>query len=124
MSLLTDEFAAVFANAQQPRISLCQPTHRRRRDNLQKVARGRNLLNERERSLQQQYLEAEVASFLAPFDAHEHDVAYWQKMLDEQAVSAAPVLFEVFETPRPDAKLAAVADTFHTRSLLRSVNRS
>lgn len=41
-------------------------------------------MKERERSLLQQSLEAEVASFLEPFDALEHDVEYWTKTLEGQ----------------------------------------
>lgn len=80
----THDFAAVHAGAQPRCISHYQPTHRRQRDNHQDPIHYRNLLKELERSLQPRSLEAEVAKFLEPFDALEHDVEYWTKVLEGQ----------------------------------------
>lgn len=84
MPLRTHDLAAVFAGARPRCISLYQPTHRHQPDNHQDPILYRNLMKERERSLLQQSLEAEVASFLEPFDALEHDVEYWTKTLEGQ----------------------------------------
>jgi len=77
------------AGAQQPCPSACQPAHRLRPGNQRDFVRYRNRMKELDQSLPQYTLEAEVASFLEPFDALEHDVEYWKKALEVEPVVIA-----------------------------------
>lgn len=119
MTLLTHDFAAALAGAQPPCLSLYQPTHRSHPANQQDPIRFRNLVKALEHSLLQQYPQAEIASLLAPFEALANDQAHWNHTLDGLVVFAAPGLFQVLTTQRPVAELVVVANSFHTKPLLR-----
>lgn len=89
MPLRIDNFAAVLAGAQPHRVSLYQPTHRSFPVIQRDPIHYRNLVKALERSPLEPSLGAAVAEFLAPFDAREHDVAYWTKFLEDEAKAAA-----------------------------------
>ncbi|MGL1835067.1 hypothetical protein ACKVEX_15865 [Rhodocyclaceae bacterium SMB388] len=78
------DFAAVLAGAQSRCLGHYQPTHRHQLDNQQNPIHYGKPVKEFERSLQPRSLEAEVANFLEPFDALQHDVEYWTKFLEGQ----------------------------------------
>ncbi len=102
-----------------PCLSLYQPTHRQHPENQQDPIRFRNLLKELELTLGEDFPLEEVSAFLQPFEALGREHEFWNHSLEGLAVFGAPGLFRVFGLPRPVRELVIVADSFHTKPLLR-----
>lgn len=120
MSLLTQDYPAILVDDHQPPcLSLYQPTHRRHPENAQDAIRFRNLLREMEESLRQKYPAREIRALLQPFEALAEDRGFWNHTADGLAVLGAPGLFRVYKLQRPVAELVVVADSFHTKPLMR-----
>ena len=126
MNLLTRDFITTLAGARPPCLSLYLPTHRHYPENQQDPILFRNLVKELEQSLQKKYSATEIATLLEPYRALISDTDFWNHTFDGLAVFSAPGLFQIFQTKRPLAALAVVADSFHTtplKRLLQSVGR-
>ncbi len=120
MNTLTQDYPALLrAEHEAPCLSLYQPTHRQHPDNLQDPIRFRNLVKRLEESLRQNPASRDIPALLRPFDALADDAAFWNHTADGLAVLAAPGLFRVYTLQRPVAELAVVADSFHTKPLMR-----
>jgi hypothetical protein len=72
-----------------------------------------------EESLLQQLPKEEVRPLLKPFLALADDRDFWNHTLDGLAVLGAKGIFRVYKLQRPVAELAVVADSFHTKPLIR-----
>jgi len=118
-SLEKDFAAGFFEGAAPPCLSLYQPTHRRHPENQQDPIRFRNLVKALRDSLLQKYPPQEAQPLLEPFLALADDRAFWSRTLDGLAVLAARGVFRVYRLPRPVAELAVVAESFHTKPLIR-----
>ncbi len=118
-SLVNDYAAGLLTAHEPPCLSLYQPTHRFHPDNLQDPIRFRNLLKAIEKSLGQKYTAREVKPLLDPFEALADDREFWNHRLDGLAVLGAPRLFRVYQLQRPVPELAVVAESFHTKPLMR-----
>lgn len=118
-SLSNDYPQVLFGNQEAPCLSLYQPTHLQHPDNVQDPIRFRNLVKELETSLLQKYPQREVAPLLEPFEALAANADFWNHTTEGLAVFGAPGLFRVYRLPRTVAKLAVVADSFHTKPLVR-----
>lgn len=114
-----DRHVQLLSTHATPCISLYQPTHRSHPDNTQDPIRYRNLLGELEAKLGEQYDAAQVRQLLKPFKQLGDDTEFWKHRTDGLAVFAAPDTFEIFELQRPVEKLLVVADSFHTKPLVR-----
>ena len=113
-------FPAELLDAQQPPcLSLYQPTHRHYPENKQDPIRFRNLVKEMDRSLRLKYSPREIEPLLEPFLDLASDSAFWKRSLDGLAVLGAPGLFRIHRLQRSVPELAVVADSFHTKPLLR-----
>ncbi len=122
MDLLANDYPAVIlADRAAPCLSLYQPTHRQHPDNLQDPIRFGNLVKQLSESLHKKYPQRDAASLLAPLHALAKDSKFWNQSLDGLAVLVAPDFFRVYRLQRPVAELAVVADSFHTKPLLRIV---
>lgn len=119
MDVLARDYAMLLERHEAPCLSLYQPTHRANPDRLQDPIRFRNLVKELEASLSQQYSTKEVAPLLAPFHDLAADHAFWTHPLDGLAVFAAPGLFRAYRLQRSVREVAIVADSFHTKPLMR-----
>src|SRR5690606_6417541 len=108
-----------FANEETPCLSLYQPTHRQHPDNVQDPIRFRNLVKDMAESLRQKYPKREIQSLLQPFEDLADNEAFWNNTADGLAVLGAPGLFRVYRLQRPVAELVVVADSFHTKPLMR-----
>lgn len=102
-----------------PCLSLYQPTHRRYPDNQQDPIRFRNLVRTLDQSLRERYPDREVLPLLAPFGALADDHEFWRHTFDGLCVFASQGDFRVRRLQRRVPELAIVADTFHTKPLLR-----
>ena len=123
-SLALDYPAVLLRNDETPCLSLYQTTHLQHPDNVQDPIRFRNLVKGLEESLRQKYPKREVAPLLEPFHALADNAAFWNHTTEGLAVLAAPGMFRVYRLPRPVADLAVVADSFHTKPLMRITQSS
>src|SRR3546814_15201870 len=98
-----------------------QSNHRQFLQRKQDPRRFRNLIGTLEASLRQKSPVREFAPLLAPFNALADDVDFWNHNFEGLAVLGAAGLFRVYRLQRPVADLAIVADSFHTKPLLRIV---
>ena len=120
MNSLAQDYPAILCGDHEPPcLSLYQPTHRRHPDNAQDATRFRNLVKKMEESLRQKYPTREIRALLQPFEDLAADQTFWNHTTDGLAVLGAPGLFRVYRLPRPVAELAVVADSFHTKPLIR-----
>jgi len=120
MDALDQDYAAGLLDAcGPPCLSLYQPTHRRHPENQQDPIRFRNLVKKLEESLLQEYTKDQIQPLLKPFLELADDREFWNHTLDGLAVLGAKGLFRVYELQRPVAELAVVADSLHTKPLMR-----
>lgn len=118
-SLYVDSESGLFSSCQPPCLSLYMPTHRRHPENQQDPIRFRNLAKKLEDSLRQKYSKEEIRPLMAPFLALADDREFWNHTLNGLAVLAARGLFRVYKLQRTVVELAVVADSLHTKPLLR-----
>jgi hypothetical protein len=118
-SLVNDYAAGLLKGHEPPCLSLYQPAHRHHPSNVQDPIRFRNLAKALEQSLRQKYSTRDVQPLLEPFQTLAEDVQFWKQTLDGLAVLGAPGLFRVYRLQRPVPELAVVADSFHTKPLMR-----
>jgi hypothetical protein len=114
-----DAAAGLWDECDPPCLSLFQPTHRIHPDNQQDPIRFKNLVKALEESLHQQFDSDEIQPLLEPMLALVDDHDFWNCTLDGLAVLRSRKVFRVYKLQRPVAELAVVADSFHTKPLLR-----
>lgn len=120
MSTLDKDYAAgLLDKCDPPCLSLYQPTHRHHPDNQQDPIRFRNLVKELEESLRQQFPKDDIRTLLQPFLALANDMDFWNHTLDGLAVLGARGIFRVYKLQRPVTEFTVVADSFHTKPLMR-----
>jgi Bacterial archaeo-eukaryotic release factor family 3 len=114
-----DDAVGLLDACEPPCLSLYQPTHRHHPENQQDPIRFRNLVKALEESLLQNYPTHEIQPLLDPFLALADDRDFWNHTLDGLAVLGAKGRFRVYRLQRPVAELVVVADSFHTKPLIR-----
>jgi len=120
MSILDKDYAwGLLDNCDAPCLSLYQRTHRHHPDNEQDPIRFRNLVKALEESLLQQFPKDVVRPLLERFQTLADDRDFWNHTLDGLVVLGAKNIFRVYRLQRPVAELAVVADSFHTKPLVR-----
>ena len=120
MDSLKEDYAAGLLEAcEPPCLSLYQPTHRHHPENQQDPIRFRKLVKVLEESLLQRYPTDEIRPLLDPFLALADDHDFWNHTLDGLAVLGARGMFRVYRLQRPVSELVVVADSFHTKPLMR-----
>jgi hypothetical protein len=118
-SLAKDYAAGVFGGCEPPCLSLYQPTHRHHPENQQDPIRFRNLVEALKESLLRKYSKRESQPILEPFLALAEDRDFWAHTYDGLAVLGAKGMFRFYRLQRPILELAVVADSFHTKPLMR-----
>lgn len=120
MNSIIDDYPTGFPTAQGPPcLSLYQPTHRSHPDRQQDPIRFRNFVKALEESLRETYPTREIERLLEPFHALAADVSFWNHTRAGLAVLGATGVFRVHRLQRSVPELAVVADSFHTKPLLR-----
>jgi Bacterial archaeo-eukaryotic release factor family 3 len=114
-----DYKTVLLASHEPPCLSLYQPTHRSYPEKRQDLIRFRNLVRELELALRQKYATRESTPILRPFHELVENDAFWIHALDGLAMFAAPGVFKVYRLQRPVRELTIVADSFHTKPLMR-----
>ncbi len=117
----TDQLNTWLADHEPPCISLYQPTHRQHPANAQDPIRFRNMLRSLESSLTEAYPDTDMAARMEPFFAIAQDLEFWKHRTEGLAILSSPSSFDVIDLQRPVSELLVVADTFHTKPLLRVV---
>lgn len=103
-----------------PCISLYQPTHRSYPETQQDPIRYGNLMKEIESALRKHHPKRDFGELTGRFRAFLDDESFWiQGGGDGLAVFGSPDHFAVFRLRRAVPELAIVADSFHTKPLLR-----
>jgi hypothetical protein len=118
-ALERDYRTVLLADHEPPCLSLYQPTHRAHPDKQQDPIRFRNLVKNLELTLAQKYSGRESAPILRRFYDLAENGDFWNRALDGIAVFATSELFKVYRLQRPVRELAIVADSFHTKPLMR-----
>ncbi|TAL80428.1 MAG: hypothetical protein EPN75_07225 [Beijerinckiaceae bacterium] len=118
-ALERDYKSLLLANHEPPCLSLYQPTHRSYPEKQQDPIRFRNLVQELMLSLHKKYTGRETAPILRRFHELAEDARFWNHGLGGLAVFATPTLFKIYVLQRPVRELAIVADSFHTKPLVR-----
>lgn len=121
-ALERDYRTVLLADHEPPCLSLYQPTHRAFPDRQQNPIRFRNLVRELESALGR--LEHAVPgdqaeALLEPFRRLGEDSDFWTHPLDGLAAFGTAQGFHVYRLQRPVRELAIVADSFHTKPLVR-----
>lgn len=120
VDILSRKLLEEISSAQKaPCLSLYQFTHRHHPENLQDSIRFSGLVKELETSLLLQYSAEETQILLNPFEALTIDAQFWNQALDGLAVFASPNFFRVVRLPHIVSNLSIVADSFHTKPLIR-----
>jgi hypothetical protein len=117
--ITTDELTKLVAAHDPPCISLYQPTHRRHPENQQDPIRYRNLLDDIQTSLREKYPTRQVRPMMERFQSLARDDRFWNHRTDGLAIFSSPERFELFELQRAVPELIVVADSFHTKPLIR-----
>ena len=120
-SLINDYLSGYFETHEPPCLSLYQPTHRYQPESSQDLIRFRNLLKVMEESLRQRYPTREVQPLLEPFQALAEDHDFWSHTLEGLAVLGSPGMFRAYRLQRQVGELVVVADSLHTKPLMRIV---
>lgn len=116
---MLDNFSDVLADRSGPCVSIYMPTGRRFPEKLQDAVRFKNQLLEVERSLGSVISPTERDALLAPLRELATNERFWTHTLDGLAVLRAPDFFKVWKLQRTVPERAVVADSFHTKPLLR-----
>jgi hypothetical protein len=117
--ITSDQLSELLAAQQPPCVSLYQPTHRQHPENQQDPIRFRNMLGKLESTLRETYGTREVRDLLKNFQPLARDDQFWNHRTDGLAVLSSPEVFHIFELLRPVRELLVVADSFHTKPLIR-----
>lgn len=117
--ITTDGLAGLIAAQESPCVSLYQPTHRRHPDNQQDPIRYRNLLAKVEDLLGKEHETRQVRALVDKFMPLARDERFWNYRTDGLAIFASPERFEIYELQRPVPELVIVAESFHTKPLIR-----
>ena len=119
MNLVNVSLSELLQAQEPPCLSLYQPTHRHYPENQQDPIRFGNLVKGLERSLGQKYPAREIQALLQPFRSLAEDEEFWNRTLDGLAVLSAAGISRLYRLQRPVPELFVVADSFHTKPLLR-----
>lgn len=116
-----DAITDILASTDKPCVSLYQPTHRRHPDNQQDPIRYKNLVRQIEATLLENHDRRVVDPLIEKFDELSRDPQFWNQRTDGLAILGSPTEFHVFELQQTTPELLIVADSFHTKPLLRAM---
>lgn len=122
MNMLETDYPSVLLEPRDgPCISIYIPTHRHHPDKQQDPIRFRNQVKRAEAALRQSRWSQEADALIEPFRALAEQSSFWNHALDGLAVLGAPGFFRVYRLQRTVPERTIVAESFHTKPLLRIV---
>lgn len=116
-----ESIAQLLASNTKPCVSIYQPTHRHHPENQQDPIRFKNLIRDVKTQLLEKHDKKSIAAVLENLDRLSHDNEFWNHRTDGLAVLASPNDFQVFDLQQTVDEVAIVADSFHTKPLIRSL---
>lgn len=124
MAILTRKRLQALLHASPgPCVSMYLPTHRNHPDTEQDPIRFRNAIKQAEKLLSDHHSEAVIRGLLDPVaEIATHE--FWRHQSEGLAVLRSADVLEEFRLPIPVPELVVVADSFHVRPLIRSLNAS
>lgn len=117
-SFRAEDLQRLLADGPAPRVSLYLPTHRKHPEWKQDPVRFRALVGEAEALLASRYRGRDAQVFFEPLRRLEAE-GDWEHSLDGLAVFHSEGATAAYRLPIPVPELAVVADTYHTKPLLR-----
>jgi len=117
-SFRAEALADLLADGKGPHLSIYLPTHRRHPEWKQDPVRFRALLGQAAELLQARYTPREIEPFLEPLRTLERE-ADWEHALDGLALFRTQDSTAMYRLPMPVPELVVVAETYHTKPLLR-----
>lgn len=100
-------------------LSLYMPTHRTHPENLQDPIRFKSLIKKLEDSLMRECEREEAEKLLKPFEEIGRNSDFWNHTLNGIAIFSTSKFTETVNLPVPVEELAVVADSLHTKPLLK-----
>jgi len=117
-SFRSEALADLLADGTGPRLSIYLPTHRRHPDWKQDPVRFRALLQRARELLAATYKSRDAEAFLEPLRELEGQ-RHWEHSLDGLALFCSEDSTAAYRLPIPVPELVVVAETYHTKPLLR-----
>ena len=122
MAILTQDRLRPFLDVRDgPCVSIYMPTHRRHPGKRQDPIRFRNCLREAERLLTDRHAPAEIHALLGPVAALPN-VEFWRHQAGGLGILRSPDVLQEFRVALKLPELVVVAESFHVRPLIRSLN--
>lgn len=116
---MSERLGELFAERAGPCVSIYMPTERQFTGNFKDAFQYRQLVERAAQSLQLEFPAIEADSLLEPLRELAGNERFWEHTLDGLAVLRAPDYYKVYKLQRPMPALSIVADSFHTKPLLR-----
>lgn len=113
--------AKLLASTAKPCVSIYQSTHRHHPANRQDPIRFKNSIRDVKTQLQDSNDKEAVAALLDNLERLAKDDDFWNHRTDGLAVLVSPSDFQVFDLQQSVDELVIVADSFHTKPLIRSL---
>ncbi|MEO7521474.1 MAG: hypothetical protein ABIW79_06620 [Gemmatimonas sp.] len=118
-SPMSERLAELFTERAGPCVSIYMPTERQFSGNQRDSFRYGQLVERTAQSLSTEFPAAEADALLAPLRELAGNERFWEHTLDGLAVLRAPDYYKVYKLQRTVPERAIVADSFHTKPLLR-----
>ncbi len=116
---MSERLGELFTERAGPCISIYMPTERQFSGNQKDASKYRQLVERAAQSLQLEYPSTEMDALLEPLRELAGNERFWEHTLDGLAVLRAPDYYKVYKLQRAVPDLSIVADSFHTKPLLR-----
>jgi len=117
----TENLGTLLADHDSPCISIYQPTHRNHPENQQDPIRYRQLVKQAEQSLEEQYRLEDLDAMIKQLRLLADDADFWNHRTEGLAVLSSPDTLRFVDLQRSVPELVVVADSFHTKPLIRAL---
>jgi hypothetical protein len=118
-SPMSERLTELFDDRTGPCVSIYMPTERQFSGNQKDVQRYRQLVQRTADSLSSEFPAVDLEVLLSPLHELANNERFWEHRLDGLAVLRAPDYYKVYKLQRSVPERAIVADSFHTKPLLR-----
>lgn len=116
---MSERLGELFTERAGPCVSIYMPTERQFSGNQKDAAHFRQLVERAAKSAGTEMGEAETNTLFEPLRDLAGNERFWEHTLDGLAVLRAPDYYKVYKLQRKVPELSIVADSFHTKPLLR-----
>lgn len=103
----------------EPFISIYQPTHRQKPESTQDSIRFKNLMQQVEKTLKEDYKEVNIDAIMKPLSQIAEDNIFWNHSKEGLAILVNEEKCLVYRLDQTVYELAVVSDSFHIKPLIR-----